>query len=572
MSTSHGQTVNGAELLTRSLVRLGVEHVFNIPGLGLFPLVEAFYRHRDEMRYITALNETNLALIANGYARATGKPAFVNVYHASGTALAMMAVTTAWGENVPLVLTTTTSSRALIGRDQYAGVPRAVTEMSEQFVKWSAEVPSVDRIPEFLERAFQIAGTAPYGPVHLAFPMDLWAEETTLPAEQAEAARPMVFAAAADAEGIERVESLLAASERPILVAGGEVVRYGAIDQLVALAEALGCPVLSEPYIADLGFPTTHPQYVGKLSANRDLVDKADVALLVGVELTESGLGPAFGFADGTVVVNTTTDANALRRQFRPDIGLVGHPHPTLARLAAALSADQATAQKRDARLEATSAARRSHNETTETLRRARWDEQNPLSIGRILDVLQRSMPADTVVVNHAGAAQLHLELMLDVDDPSRYFGISGKASAQGWGGPAAIGIQLARPQQRVVAVLGDGGFQFSSTCLYTASRFSIPVIYLILNNGGWRDIASIARHSGNEAAAGEAEFGWSFTDPPIDHAAFARSLGMHGVQVGDAAGLDKALAAAFASDAPTLIEIDNSTADVEDFFTLFTK
>ncbi|MGO2097145.1 MAG: thiamine pyrophosphate-binding protein, partial [Candidatus Microbacterium stercoravium] len=155
MAQEQQTTVSGAEHLVRTLERLGVDHAFNIVGLGLFPLAEALYGHRDRIRYVSALNETNLALIANGYARAQRSAAFVNVYHASGTALGMMAVTTAWAEQVPLVYTTTTSSRDLAGRDQYAAVPRAVTEMSAQFVKWSCEVPNAVRIPEILARAFQ---------------------------------------------------------------------------------------------------------------------------------------------------------------------------------------------------------------------------------------------------------------------------------------------------------------------------------------------------------------------------------------------------------------------------------
>ena len=137
----------GADLVVDSLVSLGQDVAFILPGFGIQPLAEAFDARRDEIRMVTALNETNLGLIANGYAQGSGKPAFASVYHSSGTALAMMALTTAWADQVPLVLTSTTTSRANAGRDGYAAVPRALTEMSQQYTKWSAEVNSAARIP-----------------------------------------------------------------------------------------------------------------------------------------------------------------------------------------------------------------------------------------------------------------------------------------------------------------------------------------------------------------------------------------------------------------------------------------
>ncbi|MEJ2866342.1 thiamine pyrophosphate-binding protein [Actinomycetospora sp. OC33-EN08] len=561
--------ITGAESLVRTLVRLGVQDAFNIVGLGLFPLAEAFYAHRDEVRYVSALNETNLGLMAAGYARANRSAAFVNVYHASGTGLGMMALTTAWADGVPMVFTTTTSSRALAGRDQYAAVPRAVTEMSGQYTKWSAEIPSADRIPELVERAFQIANTPPYGPVHLAFPMDVWLEQTE-DTEDTEHRQPTEvladFAAAPAAVG--RVAGLLRTSERPVIVTGAEVARYGAVDATVALAEQLGATVLHEDKVADLGFPTTHPQFAGRLGAHRAVVGQADVVLLLGVELTESGLTRPVEFGSATTVV-LSPDPLLLTRQLRPDLAVLGAPRPTLEAVAAAVGT--LPDEVRGARAAAARELHDARDARNERIRAIRFDAEE-LAIGRILTELEAAMPTGTIVVNHCASGEPFVEDLLPHPDTDAFFGISSKASAQGWGGPASIGIQLARPDRRVVALLGDGGFMFSSSAIYAAAQQDLPVVFVILNNGGWRDIGALATVARSPLVDAEDVMGWTFGDPPIDHAAYAASLGLDSRRVATPGELRAALDKAFADRCATLIEVMNSPEDAHEFSRVFTQ
>ena len=210
--------ISGSELIARSLVKHGIDHFFNIVGIGIFPLVDAIHGQRDKIRYISALNETSLALIAEGYARASRRPTFVNVYHSSGTALSMVAVTVAWADHSPLIIMSTTSSRKLNRRDQYAAVPRNITEMTNQYVKWNWEVPLAEKIPEAIERAISIATTPPMGPVHIAFPMDVYNElvdEAAIDSRQGISRRFDKFMA--EEEGIREAAKLLIKSKKPAL-------------------------------------------------------------------------------------------------------------------------------------------------------------------------------------------------------------------------------------------------------------------------------------------------------------------------------------------------------------------
>jgi len=193
----------GADLVVDALIRMGAQKAFNIIGLGMLGLGRAFLDRRKEIDYISHLNETNLTMMAQGYARQTGKPTFSFVYHSSGTALAMMSVTTAWADNVPMVLVSTTSARMTSGRDQYAATPRSPVEMSTQYTKWSYDVTTAERIPEILARAWEIASTPPMGPVHISIPSDLFDLELTesLPCEESLRLRKFV-ATCAEEQGL----------------------------------------------------------------------------------------------------------------------------------------------------------------------------------------------------------------------------------------------------------------------------------------------------------------------------------------------------------------------------------
>lgn len=557
---------NGAELLVRTLLELDVRHAFNIPGIGMFPLLEAFHKHKSRITYVSSLNEKSLALIAHGYARATREPAFINVYHASGTALAMMALTTAWADRVPLVLTTTTSSRQLSGRDQYAAVPRSVTEMTHQFTKWSHEVQLPERIPEALVRAFTIAASPPMGPVHLAFPMDLYSAETDGTAITERERLCPYTSSTADEEGLRLAAELLLTAETPLIIAGGEVGQYEATAELVELAEFLGCPVVSEPYTAYLGFPTAHEQYLGKLPANRTLVEQSDVVFTIGAEFTESGLGPPPKPVPSSKLIFLASDPLEMGKQVWADVGLTGHPKPTIRKLTSMLremGIDQETAERRHKDI---GHRRNDKRAEAERMRVDGWEDA-PLKLGRVVHEIKIASKDEAIIVNQGGATAGHLDTLYEFSDPSLYYGISGKASAQGWGCPVSIGVQLARPDKRVVAFLGDGGFMFSATSIYTAAKWNLPVIFVVLNNGGWKDVTSLSRLSGGSAYESESEFGWDFTEPPIRYADFAASLGLQAYVAEDGPSLAVSLEQAFSSGSPSLVEVMVDPGEVDAFF-----
>ncbi|MAY88286.1 MAG: hypothetical protein CML02_16405 [Pseudooceanicola sp.] len=556
----HAEMVyTGADLLTDTLVGLGADRVFNITGLGMLGLGRSLLNRRNEISYVSHLNETNLTMMAQGYARQTGKPTFCIVYHASGTALAMMSVTTAWADNIPMVLLSTTGARTTSGRDQYAATPRSLTEMSTQFTKWNYDITTPERIPEILARAWEIASTPPMGPVHISIPSDLFDIELSGPVPREDFARLRSFdSPSADPTGLAEAGKLLRNAERPVLLCGSEVGRLRATDQMLALAEALGAPVLSEQDPSFLGFPTGHAQYVGTPAANAALLAEADVALAIGYEFTEKGMpGEAPMLREKTNLITLSADPMLLSKQLWPDLALHGHPGPSLRSLTEMFADTPLPKADRDRNL-ATCTGPRDARTAAIAEADALPGDQSPVSQKKLIREVYRQCGDDWIVIQAGSTLGWHLEAMYDFDDPLNFHAVSGKGSAQGWGAPTAMGMQMGAPDRRVLALLGDGNLMFSATCLWGAVQYDLPVVFVVNNNQGWVCVpdAIDAVYDMNTADPEREAMAWTWGGAPIDFTGFARSLGLEAERVATADDFAACLEKARTSRKPWLIEV----------------
>jgi len=558
--------ISGAELIARCLIGNGITHVFNVPGLGLQPLIDAIRSHRDELQYYCGPSETAVALMADGYGRACRKPAFVNVYHASGTALAMIGVTTAWADRSPMIFTSTTTSRKLARSDGYASVPRDVTEMSRQFVKWDWEVPSIERIPEAIARATVISQTPPMGPVHLAFPADLYTDEIDEFLLEQTALYPSgrlnsYNAIRPDAAGVDAAAELLAAAKHPVIITGNDVAQFCAVDSLVSLAEVLGAPVLAEPYVAYMGFPNTHPLYAGRCSGTHPLLSKADVVLILGTELT-GGSGAALLPLRSAKVIFVTSSPLDLGKQVWADVGLVGHPRECLLELCQAMRAKPRTSRPQWERIV---------NDYIGAFRAQLLVEQrspsttnyDSVTVPELINGVHEVFGSDAVIVDHSTTGTSYILDMLPLENPMRYYGISGRASAQGWGTPAAIGIQIALPDLQVVALVGDGGFMFTSNTFYAAALWNVPIKLIVLANGGWHDVAYSAKHASGWTDEEIRAVRW-VAEPKVDFVGLALSYGIAGCRASSRAELHEALLQAREATGPFLVEVATDPAAID--------
>ncbi len=324
------------------------------------------------------------------------------------------------------------------------------------------------------------------GPVHLAIPLDLWDAIVTEPPPCADFERTHAYVrGAADAEGLAAAADMLAKAERPVLLYGSEIGQYaGAMAEAVRLAEVLGAPVMADNLAAFLPFPTSHPNYAGKMKPNRDAIEGADVALSVGVEFTQLGVPEPPLLPPGLKLISLSCDPQLPVKQLWPDLALTGHPQASLA-LLAALTAERMPAQSVARNQAATAKLRERRLERAQAVRDIPWSGPSLLR-ATVVDVVNRYCAGTWTVIEALSSAVAHFDALFDLDDPDGYYGLSGKGSAQGWGAPSAIGVQLAQPDARVIALLGDGNFMFTSSSVYLAARLNLPMIFVLVNNRGW--------------------------------------------------------------------------------------
>ncbi|MEO6165171.1 MAG: thiamine pyrophosphate-binding protein, partial [Candidatus Binatia bacterium] len=235
----------------------GVEYVFGLPGTSGQEFIGTI-ADQEKIRFILAMHETCVVSMADGHARVTGRPQLAQVSTLPGSANSVGALYDAYRDRSPVIVTSTNVDTRIDGRDSHTEGKNLV-EMTKQFTKWSAEVHRADRIPEYLNRAFKVASSAPTGPVYLALPSNLLGEPINVENPDAERSRvsPRITG---DPEAFADAAKMLAHAKRPLIVAGSSIAKAGAIEELIKFAEMVAAPVVMEPRYSFLSFPTTHLQ------------------------------------------------------------------------------------------------------------------------------------------------------------------------------------------------------------------------------------------------------------------------------------------------------------------------
>ncbi|HLF04595.1 MAG TPA: thiamine pyrophosphate-binding protein, partial [Dehalococcoidia bacterium] len=330
--------MTGKEALAKMLIAEGVEYLFGNPGTSETPLLDVL-QDFPQIKYVQALQEGTAVGMADGYARATGRPAFANIHIAGGLANGISALYNAYRGGTPLVLTAGNSDTRMLLTDPV--LSGDLVEMTSQYTKWSAQINHASDIPMAVRRAFKEAKTPPTGPVFLAFPWDTLDEETD---QEIIPSGPGYFRTRPDADGVQRASSMLAQADNPIIVVGDRVAQSGAMEQLVRVAEQLGARVYAAAY-TEVNFPTSHPLFGGFLnlnsSATRQQLAGADVLLAVGASVFSSFLYvPEPFLSSSTKLIHLDSKARAVEQVYPTEVGLVADPRSGLEDLAEALDQD----------------------------------------------------------------------------------------------------------------------------------------------------------------------------------------------------------------------------------------
>jgi benzoylformate decarboxylase len=547
----------GRFALVEQFLADGITHMFGNPGTVEQGLLDALWDY-PEMKYILTLQESVAVMMADGYARATQKPALVQLHSTPGVGNGIGALYQAMRGHAPLVV---------IGGDAGIKYQALDAQMAGDLVafarpvtKWSTMVLEPSSLLRVLRRAIKIAATPPMGPVYVCIPQDI------LDAPVVETVRPTSIPStrvAPSADMIHEAAGLLAAAERPIIVIGDGVAYSGAQAELTRVAEQVGAEVW-EADAGEVNISYSHPLYQGMTghmfgSASLPVMQKGDVILICGTYVLPE-VFPELGdiFAPGAQVIHIDLNAYEIAKNHPVDLGVVADPKLSLEMLSEALesvmsSAQRDTAHQRMATLAGAQEARRADGLQADQAAR----DQVPLKMSRFAAELVAQLPqADVIIFDEALTSSPDLVRYWPPQQTGHYFLTRG--GSLGVGIPGAIGAKLANPDKTVIGFTGDGGAMYTIQALWSAARHNVNAKFVVCNNASYRLLQLNIEQYWRERDIPKHDFPLSFdlSHPPLHFAEMARSMGVPGVRVEKPWEISPAIEQALAHPGPFLIDL----------------
>jgi acetolactate synthase-1/2/3 large subunit len=517
------------EALISLLEAHGVDTVFGIPGVHTVELYRGLAH--SGIRHITPRHEQGAGFMADGYARASGRPGVAFVITGPGLTNTITAMGQARADSVPMLVISGVNATATLGRG--LGFLHELPDqrgMMEKVALFSQRIEAAAELPAALERAFCLFATARPGPVHIEIPIDVMA----MPAEGLAAIPASKASPSPEAKAISQAAKLANAAQRPLILVGGGA--KGAEASLKRLAERLGAPVVQSTNARGLlhGHPLCVPASPS-LKAVRALIAEADLVIAVGTEFgpTDYDMYGDGGFSLPANLVRIDIGADQLARHsasvsIHADCG---------AAFEALLAQIEELPGAADGATRAASA------------REAAFAEIGPAMQAqvRVTETIRDALPG-SIIVGDSTQPIYAANLYYDHDRPAGWFNAATGFGALGFGPPAAIGAAIAMPDVPVVCLSGDGGFQFTLTELGAALDSNAPVIFVVWNNRGYREIETSMRDVGVEPVG--------VSPAPPDFCKLADAYGIPAERLSDPDGLKDALLRARGSRRCYLIEI----------------
>jgi len=546
----HNLKRTGAEVLAEMLAGYGVTHVFMVPAVLRRTFAEM--ERRTSIARIHTHGEKSAAYMADGYARASGKPG-VCMAQVIGALNLAAGLRDAWLAHSPVIAMTG-------GRDPKTKFRKVYQEIDdvpsfEPVTKMNVTVDDVARIPDMIRQAFRTAVSATPGPVHLQFRGNegqVDAEEAEMEAlVESQFARVPPFRPEPESAHVKAALDLLQKADKPVIVAGGGVRASGAGRELVALAEALQIPVATSLNGKD-SIPGTHPLSVGVVgsysreTANR-AVAGADLVCFIGTET--GGMTTHFWAVPkiGVDAIQIDIEPEALGRNYPLKAGVLGDAKTVLTKMLGQI--DKQSAARRAKWVEQMKALRSDWNGKYDSDLKS---DAVPIHPARICGDLTQHMPDDAIVVVDTGHAGMWMGGLYDLRTPQQSYLRS--AGHLGWAFPAAMGAKAACPDRPVVCFTGDAGFWYHIGEIETAVRWKLNSVTIVNNNGGGNQSKrGFDRAYGGEQTQKAREL-WTYN--PVNFARIAEDIGALGIRVEKPADFAPALRQALDAKRPAVIDV----------------
>ncbi|MFN6566851.1 thiamine pyrophosphate-binding protein [Dendronalium sp. ChiSLP03b] len=533
-----------------------IHYMFGNPGTSEEGFLDAIREYPD-LKYILTLQESVAVMAADGYARATKKPALVQIHSTPGLGNAIGALYQAYRGHSPLVVIGGDAGIKYQAMDaQMAG---DLVAFAKPVTKWSTMVMEPSSLLRVLRRAIKIAATPPMGPVYVCLPVDI------LDAPAVEEVRPTSIPSTKvlpDEALLKTAATMLASAHKPMIFVGDGVAYSGAQDELTRVAELLGAEVW-EVDAGELNMSHAHPLYQGMTGhmfgyQSRPITSRGDVNLVCGTYLLPEVFPELDNiFAPGAKVVHIDLNAYEIAKNHSVDLGLVSDPKLTLAHLAKVLSAVMTPEQKQTAKVRTADIAQAKEENHKRELQadRENWDSV-PLHFSRFAAELAKQLPEDVIIFDEALTCSPDLTRYLIPTKPGHYF--LSRGGSLGVGIPGTIGAKLANPDKMVIGFTGDGAAMYTIQALWSAARHNIDAKFVICNNRSYRLLQVNIQAYWQERDIPQHEYPLSFdlSKPEIRFDEMANSMGVPGIRVEKPQEIAPAIQKALAHKGPFLIDV----------------
>ena len=520
--------MRGADALVRALEKEGVSYISGFSGGGLPPLWPALSASEQILTFSTRHERLGVE-IADGYARATGRVGVAMTGTGPGATNTLTGLAGAYADNVPVLLLMGQHPLANMGREIQQEVPSSIFD---NFVKWKGTIARVEQVPEVMSRAFTTLRSGSPGPVVVEMPQDVLAAEVP---DELLAYEPVGPGrkAAPDRQDIEKAAELLVKAGFPVMNVGGGVLWAEAADEVKEIAELLSMPVAST-LVGKGAFPEDHPLSLGggvypkskfasgtALHINR----KADLVLALGNSFRLPNATDGRPFPSHVRLVHINADPGDLNKIHRADVPILADAKLALRELIDAVR-DRLGPGRGGIKKEVVGEIREAKEIWLSAWMPTMTDDSKPINGYRVIHDFQQVIDRDrTIALHDAGGSRGYLSPFWMATRPRNYIGMGGMA-AMGWSLGAAIGAKLGRPDHLVFHILGDSSFGMVGMEVETAVRMKIPILTILVNNGGIGS-SLMALNAPGAAPATMTELGGDFS-------AVARGLGAYSERVED--------------------------------------